>query len=291
MFENIGKKIVGVGKGVMRGTQNFSETVSLNAKIDECKKELGNCFSQLGQAYFNRTTEVPPEYQGIFDRIHMLNQTINQLQEQIKVIKGIRQCPNCGAEVPGNVMFCGNCGFSMPPVQQNQSAAWNGPVCARCGAPLEEGAAFCTNCGARVEAPQPQAAPQFQSVPAGKVCPKCGTPAAPDAAFCNECGTSLLESAPVVEPPVQEQPVQEPTVREQPEYSFDPGLQQPEFAEAGSPSEPVQREAEPEPEPAPFEAEPAPEPKPAAAARVCPNCGTQLEEDAVFCSECGTRVG
>ena len=47
------------------------------------------------------------------------------------------------------------------------------------------------------------------------------------------------------------QPVQEPTVREQPEYSFDPGLQQPEFAEAGSPSEPVQKEAEPEP--APFE--------------------------------------
>ena len=35
MFENLGKKIVGFGNGVKRGTQTFSETVSLNAKIDE----------------------------------------------------------------------------------------------------------------------------------------------------------------------------------------------------------------------------------------------------------------
>ncbi len=27
------------------------------------------------------------------------------------------------------------------------------------------------------------------------------------------------------------------------------------------------------------------------AGKVCPSCGTRLEEDAVFCSECGTRVG
>ena len=136
MFENIGKKIVNAGKGVVRGTQTFSETVSLNARIDECRKNLNNCYSQLGQAYYTRAQgNIPPEFKGIFDQIQMLNQNIIQLQEQIKIVKGIRQCPNCGAEVPNNVMFCGNCGYSMPPVQSRGSA--NGPVCSNCGAPLE----------------------------------------------------------------------------------------------------------------------------------------------------------
>ena len=273
MFENIGKKIVGVGKGVMRGTQNFSETVSLNARIDECRKDLNNCYCQLGQAYFSRTTsDVPPEYQGIFDRIHMLNQTIVQLQEQIKVIKGIRQCPNCGAEVASNVMFCGNCGYSMPPVNSAQPA-WNGPVCAKCGAPLEEGAAFCTNCGAPA-APNPapfQSDYQPQGAPAGKVCPNCGTQAAPDAAFCNECGTSLLAGTPSESQPA---PEAEPETQSHAEYTFDHTeiYQEPEVVA----QEESVREAVPP--------QPAPE-------KVCPNCGTKLEEDAVFCSECGNRVG
>ena len=29
----------------------------------------------------------------------------------------------------------------------------------------------------------------------------------------------------------------------------------------------------------------------AEAGRYCPNCGTRLEDDALFCAECGTKVG
>ena len=60
MFENIGKKIVNAGKGVVRGTQTFSETVSLNARIDECRKNLNNCYSQLGQASIPEPRETSP---------------------------------------------------------------------------------------------------------------------------------------------------------------------------------------------------------------------------------------
>lgn len=276
MFENISKKIVGVGKGVMRGTQTFSETVSLNARIDECKKELNNCFLQLGQAYFSRTAgNIPPEYQGIFERIHMLNQTIQQLQEQIKMIKGIRQCPNCGAEVASNVMFCGNCGFSMPPVQN--SAPVNGPVCSSCGAPLEEDALFCTNCGTRIvkETPSFQAAGSPKPAAPGKVCKNCGAPAAEDAAFCNECGTSLL-----TEEKNQEFYSYEEPAGQQPEET-----RQPESASENVPAaEKIPDTDQPE-DTAAYPDFQQPE-----AGKVCPNCGTSLESDAVFCSECGTKV-
>ncbi|MCF0231196.1 MAG: hypothetical protein HUJ63_02760 [Enterococcus sp.] len=102
--KNLGKKIFGFGNSVKRGTQTFSEIVSLNAKIDECKKELANCYSQLGQNYYERNKNSDlAEYQGVFDRIMILNQTIVQCQEQIKIIKGVRQCPNCGANVAAPV--------------------------------------------------------------------------------------------------------------------------------------------------------------------------------------------
>ena len=328
MFENLGKKIVGFGNGVKRGTQTFSETVSLNAKIDECKKELANCYSQLGQNYYERNkNNAPAEYQGIFDRITMLNQTIVQCQEQIKIIKGVRQCPNCGADVASNVMFCGNCGYSMPPSAGAQAPA-NGPVCANCGAPLEADAMFCTTCGAKVTAPvqqpvyeQPASQPQQYGQPAyeqpvyeqpaqqselygqpiqqpenseqpasqpgafeqsafqageeqpadeaaGRICPKCGTQLAFDAAFCNNCGASLLaeEAAPQEnynynQPAygvTEEVQAEQPAVEEVPEFQ---GSEQPGI---GQPAEDV---------------------------KSCPNCGTKLESDALFCAECGTKVG
>ena len=31
--------------------------------------------------------------------------------------------------------------------------------------------------------------------------------------------------------------------------------------------------------------------QPADEVRFCPNCGTRLEADAIFCAECGTKVG
>lgn len=322
MFENFSKKVVGMGNSIKRTTQTFSETVSLNAKIDEYKKELANCFSQLGQNYYERNkTSVPAEYQGVFDRITQLNQMIIQCQEQIKVIKGVRQCPNCGADVAGNVMFCGNCGYSMPPV--NTAGPANGPVCAKCGAPLEPGAMFCTTCGARVQAAAPQQdsygqsassysqpvqpepsygqpvqpepsygqpvqpepsyeqptvqesdyeqavvseepafgesayeQPTEQPEQAGRVCPQCGASLAADAAFCNNCGASVLEAA----------------AQAQESYSYgQPVEQEPVFDE---PVHEAQNEA-----------------ASAEAVRYCPNCGTRLEDDALFCAECGTKVG
>ena len=291
MFENFSKKVVGMGNSIKRSTQTFSETVSLNARIDEYKKELGNCFSQLGQNYYEKNKmNVPAEYQGVFERITQLNQMIVQCQEQIKIIKGVRQCPNCGADVAGNVMFCGNCGYSMPPVNQ---APANGPVCTNCGAPLEADAMFCTNCGAKVQA----AAPQQNSFGQGGASfghpvqqPSYGQPA-------QQTVYGQPVQQPVYDQPTQ-QPVREETVQpetvnepeqdqaEQPEVMDEPVYDAPAQPEENA--EPMRKDTDPEPA---YGQETPVEPvQQAPAGKVCPRCGASLAADAAFCNNCGASV-
>ena len=71
---------------------------------------------------------------------------IAQYQAQIRQIKGIRLCPECGAEVGPDSAFCGGCGARMEP-----SAPQGGRTCPKCGSPADGDSLFCAACGTRLE--------------------------------------------------------------------------------------------------------------------------------------------
>ena len=72
-----------------------------------------------------------------------LKADIASCKEQLIDLKGMIQCPKCGAELEKGARFCVQCGYELPvPVKK---------VCAGCGAELQEGAKFCTKCGTKVE--------------------------------------------------------------------------------------------------------------------------------------------
>ena len=74
---------------------------------------------------------------------------------------GGKKCTACGADVPGGMKFCPECG--------NKMAA----ACPSCGAEINPGAKFCGSCGARLIS----------------ACTNCGAELAPGTKFCPECGT------------------------------------------------------------------------------------------------------
>lgn len=231
MFENISKKIANVSRGAVNGTKKFAEGISLSSQVDECKKEINECYTKLGETFYTRTkTNIPEEYQGIFERIKMLNNQIILLEEQMRRVKGVRNCPKCNQEVSEDAIFCPSCGFSLPPMA---SPVFHPELpqkhCPNCGNTIDEDAAFCTECGYSF-ANQPQqeetatacqveeddeatvlldnyqdeaheglqnhsAVEQItpEEVESIRVCKVCGAPLRPQSVFCTNCGARSEE--------------------------------------------------------------------------------------------------
>ena len=74
---------------------------------------------------------------------------IAQYQEQIKQIKGVEQCPSCGAEVAAGSAFCNACGARIVR-SAPQSAPTGGRTCPQCHAAIGNDDLFCNVCGAKL---------------------------------------------------------------------------------------------------------------------------------------------
>ncbi len=144
-FEELGEKVTKTGQEAMQKTRDFAGVTKLNMDIDSIRKENSNLFLQLGQiAYDNKDLfSDNAEAEEVINRIAANIAKIDEKNREISDIKGLIQCPNCGAPIPTTSVFCSNCGTKMS--EKPQPA-----TCSNCGAQLEENAKFCTKCGTPV---------------------------------------------------------------------------------------------------------------------------------------------
>ena len=196
-FDNIGSKASAAGQAAAEKARNFAEVNRLNGVISDHEKRISRLYFEIGQSYYERHKDDPEAEE--LERIAAItdtNEKIAVCRNQIKTLKGVEKCPNCGADVQNGSQFCNNCGTRMPPASM-KTAPKAGLTCPTCGTELESDAAFCFNCGTKLAptpAPAPAPAPAEPAVEELKrSCPNCGTELESDAAFCFNCGTKLGE--------------------------------------------------------------------------------------------------
>lgn len=223
-FEDLGKKLSGVGQSAVQKTQNATDSIRLNNQINEEERKINAAYLNIGKRYVElHGSKMEPEFSAWIQEIEGCQQRINECRVQVRRNKGLTVCTNCGAEIPEMSPFCKLCGAKNVVAEQlaaqraaeeeakrqaeaerqaaqaaqarawaeQQAAAAAANRCSKCGHPLNPGTAFCTNCGAPVAAPAAATAPTPTPAPAAP------TPAAAPAAeaICKKCGKPLATGA------------------------------------------------------------------------------------------------
>ncbi len=110
-MEEIGKKITDAGQGVARKTKDLTEEARLNGMIAEKKKQIDRLYRVIGQTYYERYKDSGDALAADSIReINTLTREIGECRRNIDALRGIATCPNCGAFVPEDALFCHRCG-------------------------------------------------------------------------------------------------------------------------------------------------------------------------------------
>lgn len=250
-LDKLDEKFNQIGQGLLQKPKVFADTVGLNSAIKEEEKKIESYYIEIGRGYCEKYgIEMDVDFQQTFQFIVESKKKIEDYQEQIRIKKGIENCPNCHGEVAAGSAFCNHCGFKMP---EKPAPMPKKNQCVKCGTFLEEGQLFCTNCGTRVGMTEPPLIPEPEPVDERR-CQVCGTPLEEGQVFCVECGAKIemeAEPAGVLRGMLVEKPVVNPQ----------------ESLEDKLIEEPVLEEI-----------------------RRCPKCGEPVEEGQRFCIMCGEKM-
>lgn len=312
-FDDIGKAFTNAGQGAFQKTKEMADIAKFSSMLTEEEKKLNNVYFQIGKAYVQAHPEDYEEaFSVYFQSCNDIKKNIEDIRARIQQLKNVAECPDCGAEISADAVFCSVCGYHMPP---KVVVIPEGMVkCATCGAAVKKEMRFCTTCGAPMADAQP--------VAPVKNCAVCGVPLSDDSAFCINCGAPVKAdaepAAPVAEPVIpSEEPVAENIAEPVTQIAAEPVSAPEEIPVAEADDFPIEDFIEmPIEEPVVAEVQDvavcrqcnspledgaifctecgtpvAPiEKETEVFAGVCPNCGAALEDNAIFCTECGTKI-
>ncbi|MBQ7990682.1 MAG: zinc ribbon domain-containing protein [Oscillospiraceae bacterium] len=122
-FDRLSEALTSTGKNVGDKAKAKSDEVKLLYKVGTEKKALDIIFTELGKAYYEEYKEAPSEeLAALVSEATIKSTEIAALEDQIRTIKGVYVCPNCGADIPLEYDFCGKCGTKVerpaPPAEE-----------------------------------------------------------------------------------------------------------------------------------------------------------------------------
>lgn len=198
MVSKLTNTIINVGQNMSDSTKNMAEINRLNSQINSVKGEINLLKQTFGNDYFDAVEHTESvDHAEFMSKMKALNATLVELEEKVKVLKGISLCTACQKEVNLNTPFCPHCGTAL---SNPAPVVEPGPVVA----PVVPETPPITPSPppAQYTPPAPPAPPTPPSVPPEvppvvekaslDACPACQTPKKEGDLFCQKCGTKLV---------------------------------------------------------------------------------------------------
>lgn len=191
-FDDLSKKLTQAGQATIQKTKEIADITRINSNISDEEKRINNFYTEIGKLYVSLHSEdFENDFTSMFDGINAAQAKIKELKKELEQIKGVKKCPNCGAEVNNEAVFCSGCGGKMP---QEEQEAGEEPAVAEAAteekaeeAATEETATEKTAIEETITEEVVESAAEENT----KSCSNCGAQAAEGSSFCAECGTKL----------------------------------------------------------------------------------------------------
>lgn len=220
-FDDLSKKLTQAGQATIQKTKEIADITRINSNISDEEKRINNFYTEIGKLYVSLHSEdFENDFTSMFDGINAAQAKIKELKKELEQIKGVKKCPNCGAEVNNEAVFCSGCGGKMP---QEEQEAGEEPAVAEAATEkaaageviieekAEEAVKEETTAGEAIteekaeEAATEETATEKAAIEETiteevvesaaeentKSCSNCGAQAAEGSSFCAECGTKL----------------------------------------------------------------------------------------------------
>jgi len=272
----------------------FFSTSKFSGAISEEERNINDKFLQIGKLYFEKhADDADGEFAEMISSIKVSKSKVIEYKAQIQEIKRVNRCEKCGAEVSANAVFCDICGAAIPKAEPVAAVADKNIRCSNCGAVIPNGSAFCTACGTPAVKAEEAVAEEAPAIEEAPKCTNCGAALEEGAMFCINCGTPVAKAEePAVDAVIEEEPVVEeaPAIEETPKCTNCGAVLEEGAMFCINCGTPVAKAEEPAAD-AVIEEEPVVEETPVVEGTPkCTNCGAALEEDAMFCINCGTPI-
>ncbi|QSX05308.1 zinc ribbon domain-containing protein [Sedimentibacter sp. zth1] len=157
-FKGIGNKISKTSQEAVKKTKELAEVSRLNSEISAEERNIITIYQNIGKLYFDKyKNEECSEFAEYINNVKEGLEKIETAKEEVKLLKGKRTCPKCGAELEVETVFCSMCGQKMPEIEKEEELVEEQvedktkEFCASCGQELEDGAMFCPSCGTKAE--------------------------------------------------------------------------------------------------------------------------------------------
>lgn len=153
-FNKLGESLQNAGKEVTKKTKDLGGVVSLSAQIKEGENQLEKVYAMIGKKYSEAfPEELRERFFEEYEQITKISSKLEEDKEQLRVLKGLKVCPNCGAQTDVNALHCPMCGTELKQKEETVeevAEVQEQNCCPYCKEPVSENAKFCAKCGTKI---------------------------------------------------------------------------------------------------------------------------------------------